>query len=379
MYIWVVGRNFPQRSTNMEGFFEFQQASILAEHGHKVLYLAILEHPYKKVKKRGMSSWNEKGVTVFVNSLFYPVGRDVPRIKKLSYKRWKNFLRHVEEQHGVPEVIHVHYPTLISDEDAILEYQSKGTRVFCTEHWGNAMNGKLSSQQKERLNSYVAKGNGFACVGNQLREAVCRMTGNVGRVFQIPNVVEHCSIAKESSEERFTFVATGRLVKLKQFDKIIEAFTNEFQGNSKVQMVLVGGGSEKKNLMKLIRKLNMEQQVVMTGVLDHESTMERIGQSDVLVSYSTYETFGVPIAEAWMCGKPVIVADNAGIVQYWKEGMGYLVSLESNKKLGNAMKQIYQNYSQFNKDEIAAYAKDNFSVDAIYRKLMNFYIGALEE
>ena len=53
MNVWVIGRGYPTKFNSAKGSFEFEQAKMLAKEGCKVTYLALIFHPFKKIKKWG--------------------------------------------------------------------------------------------------------------------------------------------------------------------------------------------------------------------------------------------------------------------------------------------------------------------------------------
>ena len=73
----------------------------------------------------------------------------------------------------------------------------------------------------------------------------------------------------------FTFIAVGRLVKIKQFDKIILAFTKCFRGK-KVQLKIIGDGKEYRTLKKLILNLEMQNQIILTGYLKKSGVFPQV-------------------------------------------------------------------------------------------------------
>lgn len=71
----------------------------------------------------------------------------------------------------------------------------------------------------------------------------------------VPNVVNANFIPSNSSHSGFRFVAVGRLVKIKQFDKIISAFAENFKDDLNVSLVIVGDGEEFHELQKVNTKV----------------------------------------------------------------------------------------------------------------------------
>lgn len=160
----------------------------------------------------------------------------------------------IELEYGIPDIIHVHYPSMITIPDIILEYKKYGTRVFATEHWTRVLEKKLDTYEKQHLRKYINEADRIMCVGEPLRQAMLEMTKTDKMITVLPNVVpDMFGTAKKTETDTFVFIAIGRLVPVKQFDKIITAFSECVRINKKQKMIIVGGGSEFRNLKKRLR------------------------------------------------------------------------------------------------------------------------------
>lgn len=373
MKIWVIGRSYPEKSNGMAGSFELEQAKLLAKHGHEVNYLACVFHPFKKVKKWGACEWIEDAVHVYTYSRPYFPSRLRIYINGYQDKAWKTLLDWVEGNEGIPNIIHVHYPTLITQPPTILAYQAKGTKIVATEHWTAVQTGKINRHQRKQLKTYASGADQFICVGKPLKDSIQALTQATRELNIVPNVVPNFFTCRPKDWDDFRFVAVGRLVPVKQFDHLIKAFWQAFSGDAKVTLTIVGGGSEYKRLKKLIDGLGASNQIKLTGTLPRGDTAERISASDALICYSRLETFGVPVIEAWYCGLPVIASYAIGFAEYFDESLGLLIPYDDDNKLIESMKTMKNEYARYSKEYIHDFAEKNFSEAAVYRKLVRIY------
>lgn len=373
MNIWVIGRSYPQKSNNMQGSFELEQAKMLAKHGHKVSYVACVFHPFKKVKKWGYCHWTEDNLNVFTYSQIYTIERMKLHLELFQSLVWKKLLTMVETEVGIPDVIHIHYPANITIAKDILSYQSKGTKIVCTEHWTQVLKNTIDSYEKKRLTAYAENANAFLCVGPPLKEAVKKLTNTNKEIYVVPNIVNELFKPIEHNKEGFIFVAVGVLFPHKQFDKIIQAFANVFKGNNNVKLKIIGDGPEADNLKKRTIEYGIGSQVQFTGKLFRNETAKEVAISNCLICYSNCETFGVPIIEGWACGLPVIATTAAAVREGWDEGLGIQVSPDNLAELEKAMKYMYENYSQYDSEYIRNYSVANYSENEIYNKLISIY------
>lgn len=373
MKIWVIGRSYPQAINNLQGSFEIEQAKMLAKYGNEVSYISCIFHPFKKVKKWGYCKWKEDKLQVFTYSQFWVHERMKVHFEILKWKVWDKLLKQVENETGLPDIIHVHYPANITVAKQILGYREKGIKIICTEHWSQVLNNAIDSYERKQLKLYVDNADKFLCVGPSLKNAVVELTKTKRELHVVPNVVNEVFKPIEKIGEAFRFIAVGALVPIKQFDKVIQAFTVAFKSKENIKLVIVGDGVEKKNLEKLVENLNMQKQIFFTGRLSHQDTANEIGQSDVLICYSKSETFGVPIIEAWACGLPVIVTTTVAVREGWDERLGLQIPPYSDEELQSGMDFVYTHYKEYNSAQIVEYALKNYSEKIIYDTLMSYY------
>ncbi|RAK22500.1 glycosyltransferase involved in cell wall biosynthesis [Flavobacterium aquaticum] len=102
-------------------------------------------------------------------------------------------------------------------------------------------------------------------------------------------------------------IAVGRLVKLKQFDKLIESYSKSHLPEKNIHLVILGTGEEQANLEKKICDFNLQTVVHLLGF--KENVYDYISKAKFLVLSSQYEGFSMVILEALSLGVPVISFD----------------------------------------------------------------------
>lgn len=375
MNIWVIGRSYPTKQNQMRGSFELEQAKLLAKHGHHVCYVAAIFHPIKKVKKWGYCHFKDDTVQVYTESVFYAPDRMHVHMPVFQGKIWEKLLSKVEKEEGFPDIIHIHYPGMVSVPGPFLAYKRRGAGLVTTDHWSQTLNNTMDNFQRKQLITYAKQADAVLCVGGPLKEAVRRITGIKKEITVVPNVVSasfSCNRNKEPSEI-FNFIAVGRIEPVKQMDKITETFAKEFAGKENVHLTIVGDGKERSKVTEIIDKYKIQNQVHLTGTLSREATAEKVKDADALICYGKWETFGVPIIEGWACGKPVIFSRNVGVIEYWNEELGCVVDQNDPGDLGKAMKYVYANIQQYDAKKIAKFAEENFNEETVYNKLLAVY------
>lgn len=375
MNIWVIGRSYPLPINNMQGSFELEQAKMLAKHGHNVSYIACIFHPFKKVKNWGYAAWEEDNITIYTYSQIYAIERMKIHLEKFQAMIWRKQLSRVEKDSGIPDVIHVHYPANITIANEVLKYQGLGSRIICTEHWSQVLTNQIDDYERKQLTKYVQKADEFLAVGKSLAEAVTAITKHNRVINIIPNIVNSVFEPTTIKNQKFTFVAIGVLFPVKQFDKVIISFGNAFKNNDEIQLLIIGDGPEYKKLSSIINENKLENRVSLMGRLSHNEIAKLLSKANALVCFSEYETFGVPVIEAWSCGLPTIVSEKAAVSDYCDKKLGIVVEPDKNKGLVMAMRQLFENYSDYNSEYIVKFCKENFSEAIIYNKLILLYEG----
>ena len=139
---------------------------------------------------------------------------------------------------------------------------------------------------------------------------------------------------KKISGNTLNMVFVGRLVAYKGADMAIEALSRLDQKiRSRVQLTIVGDGSERENLEKLTRDLGVQETVHFTGWVTQEETLAYYKAADLFCFPSIREFGGAVALEAMACGLPCIVPDHAGLGEYVTKKTGFKIKPDSREYL----------------------------------------------
>jgi len=120
----------------------------------------------------------------------------------------------------------------------------------------------------------------------------------------------------------------GSLKARKNFSFLIRVFKKVHEQLPSSQLVIIGDGPEKRLLSSVVKELGLSESVLLTGFVSEEGKLNYLNRADVLVSTSVLEGFGLSVAEAMGCGKPVVVSDAGSLPEIVEPGVtGYMVSL----------------------------------------------------
>ena len=128
----------------------------------------------------------------------------------------------------------------------------------------------------------------------------------------------------------------------------------------------------RKRIMDLLQPL--KEHVIELGFVDDQDMPYYFSMSDVYVSSSLLEGFGLPIAEALACGTPVVAADSGSVAEVVGPG-GILVAQRDPKGLANEISKLLQNPSL--RRELGTsgreYVINEFSLDSMVQATLNAY------
>lgn len=126
------------------------------------------------------------------------------------------------------------------------------------------------------------------------------------RVAALPNSVPDPVLPAADGSARIV-IAAGRLVPVKRYDVIIEAFARVAAEHPDWQLRIYGKGEEEGRLRARIEQLGLWNNVFLMGAaapMEAEWVKGSIG-----AAASDFEPFGMTIVEAMRCGLPVVSTD----------------------------------------------------------------------
>jgi len=120
-------------------------------------------------------------------------------------------------------------------------------------------------------------------------------------------------------------VAVGRLVPVKQFDRVVAAARPLAALHPGLEIVIVGEGYGRPRLEAAIEEAGAGDVVRLTGHLPIDELVTLYRRAWVLVSTSAREGWGMTVTEAAACGTPAVVSRIPGHVDAVEDGVTGLV------------------------------------------------------
>jgi glycosyltransferase involved in cell wall biosynthesis len=143
------------------------------------------------------------------------------------------------------------------------------------------------------------------------------------RIHAIPNgVAIPEEIGPRDNEGMTRFLFMGRLDPEKAIDQMIRAFAN-LPEDMPVQLVILGDGQCREELVTLVYHLGQQERVVFEGVVDDVTGFLR--QADFYLSASLSEGMSNALLEAMSFGVPPIVSEVSGVSDLVHDGISGLL------------------------------------------------------
>jgi len=108
-------------------------------------------------------------------------------------------------------------------------------------------------------------------------------------------------------KEIFRIVSVNRLITRKKPLSVLRAFHEG--GDQASELVFIGNGNLRESLVAESKKLGLEKQVRMTGLIEREAVYRHLAEADLFVSASAVEGLPIAVLEAMASRCPVLLSD----------------------------------------------------------------------
>ncbi|MBN2301674.1 MAG: glycosyltransferase family 4 protein [Lentisphaerae bacterium] len=188
----------------------------------------------------------------------------------------------------------------------------------------------------------------YLCSRYHIRKDSIKIIGNgVDAAIFSPYTPNQIAIAELKRalgirKDDFVIGTVGRLEQIKNMKFLINACSGLKEKIPGVKLLIVGEGTEQKDLSQMCRELHLEKHVIFTGKQDDMYKMYRL--MNIYVQSSLYEGFSNTILEAMASGLPVVctnVGGNQDLVIHGENG--YLFEVDNYHEFANHLNRLYEN------------------------------------
>ena len=166
----------------------------------------------------------------------------------------------------------------------------------------------------------------------------------------------------------------------KGIDILLKAIKISRKEFNNIKLYIIGDHSENKiKIIKIIKKLNLENEVLILGNISKEELIKYYHNCRALVLPSRFEPFGLVILEAFACSKPVIASRVGGIPEIVNEKNGILFKAEDANELAKAIIKIMKMDDDEYKNMCneAYLTAEKFDIERISQMIIELYESLL--
>lgn len=167
------------------------------------------------------------------------------------------------------------------------------------------------------------------------------------KIIVIPNMINGNNDGQVSSLNNNQIISIGRLEPVKDFYTLILIFSVLVKKYPDLKLKIIGDGSQKDILNKLILQCGLQDKVTLTGKLNEEEINSELLKSDIFVLTSKSESFSLVLCESMNYGVPCVAFDvDVGPREIIEEGVtGFLIE---DRNIGLMIEKISLLLDDFN-------------------------------
>jgi len=378
MKLLIVPSWYPTNIHPESGTFFRDRAKILQQCGFSITIATHILHSTKDILKfkqndNDINPEVDDGVVVYKTESINPF----PKMPNKTFNHYKKLILSL-----VKNVINISKPEFVFINSslyggaALAKYlHSEMIPFMVSEHLKEfILKNQFSLFQKECINECYNYSSKIITTSKVLKnEIINNFNINSKRVLLIPNPADTKYFLPKRSKtgDTFTFISVALLRPEKRLDILIKAFAILSKHIPNIVLTVIGDGPEKNKLKLLSHKLGVNNRINFIGYQNKIAVSDILRDHDALVLSSEVETFGVVIVEAMSVGLPVIATKCGGPESIVVAETGVLVDSNDKNKLSVAMKNMIEDYNNYDSNTIRKIAINIYGDKAYGDNIMN--------
>ncbi len=318
----------------------------------------------------------------------------LPRLTGYNYRKFGEKAARLAEdgfkKNGKPDLIHAHS---VFWGGIAANYISRATGVpyVITEHLTNFSTGGITSITDIAIAKKVfSEAAANIVVSSAFRKDIASFLGmEPGNFIVIGNMVDEYFFSDvrplpEKKSGEFSIFTNSFITERKNIHALIGAFAGFVKVNPGANLRIGGRVSRKEDLwyqeslLQLVNAYGLSEQVVFLGQTEKKTILEELQRCHLFALTSTYETFGVAIAEALAAGRPVMTTDSGGPSDIMTSEFGYMCNEFTAEDILKGMMQIHAEYDKFDAIRISKACHARFSQETIIPEILSVYNKAIK-
>lgn len=294
-------------------------------------WVNIIDTPKELACMFGKKVYSMKGIALMLYRVW---GTMLTRLFKAEnqrvYYRWRKFYSSMIPNLGKQYDIAVSY--LSGESMYYVAEKVSADKKVCWIHTDLI----ASNACEEEYHYYFNFFDGIVTVSNECVNSICQLCSEVAdKVQYLPNIVSGKLIRAKAEtamedmyripEGAFSITSIGRLEHVKGFDMAIKAAAILKEKQVNFCWNIIGDGSERENLEKLIAEHGLEKHVILVGL--RENPYPYVKNSDLVVQTSRFEGKSIVLDEAKILGVPILATNYATVKDQVSPSEGWIVGM----------------------------------------------------
>ena len=293
MHILFISRGYPSARRPQNGNFEVDQAEGLAKLGHKVSMISVdlgrefipKEYGIQRIEKNGVVSYH-----IFLMPMKFFVGNGI--FRWLLNIQLDYLYRKVVNESGKPDILYSHY--LWNSDWALFLKHKYHIPLVGIEHWSELGYEDIKPVIEMHARRIYPQLDGLITVSHALQKKIEERFGiHSDVVFNTVHDSVRMNTQNKDQDGIVHFISVGTLFPVKGFDNLISAFATCSLPQNKWHLDIIGDGTEEKTLQNMITQNHLDTNINIVGRKNKDEVVDMLNHSDVFISSSHLETFGV--------------------------------------------------------------------------------------
>ena len=188
----------------------------------------------------------------------------------------------------------------------------------------------------------------------------------------IPNMLDAVAIGQKAGNSPYTgnmlhIVSVGRLAPEKHFENIIPAANALWAAGIDFVWHIVGDGSERTRIERLIVENGLEKCVILEG--SKPNPYPYMKYADLFVHPSYIESQGLTVLEAMTLGVPCVVTKSRGPCEFIVDGVNGLLTEQVPEDLMAKVLEILKNHALYQRIKENTKCPGQFSPDRVMKQI----------
>jgi len=296
----------------------------------------------------------KKSKLYFLQVPFFLLGQFWFLIKKINRSDNNVIFAHWIIPQGIIAVL---YKKLINNKVKILVTSHGGDIFSFDNYFGNLL-------KKFVLNNVDA----ITVVSNAIKNKVMEL-GYKKEIFVFPMGIDTTMFSPEkydsSIKEKYNIdshflLFVGRIVEKKGLIYLLKAMPAILSEFPKTKLLVIGDGPEKENLESLSKQLNIQNNVLFLGAIQHNLLPSYFATADIFIGPSIIaksgdrEGFGLVFAEAMSSGTIVIATNLKAVQDIVNKDTGFIVEQKNPTAISDSVIKLLKNKNKLDKMKLNA-------------------------